>query len=133
MINLKNTDLKIGTEKNFGIVFGIFFLILVIYLKLSHDYYSLYLITISGLFFVISFTKPILLKYPNIIWFYFGILLGKIFIPIFLLFTYYVIFTPTGFLVKIFKRNYIDKNIDAKLSSYWIKRSNKIGSFDDQF
>ena len=125
--------IKISSEKNFGIVFGIFFLILTAYLYYFHSFFNIFLVILSLLFFIISFTKPLLLKYPNIIWFYFGILLGKIVVPVFLFFTYFAIFTPMGLLVKLFKRNYIDKKIDKKLESYWIRRSNKMGSFDDQF
>ena len=125
--------LKIGSEKNFGIVFSIFFFLLTIYLYFFHGYFNIYTITISFLFFIISFSIPLLFKYPNIIWFYFGIILGKIVVPIFLLLTYFIIITPMGFLVRLFKRNYIDKKIDNNLSSYWIKRNTKLGSFDDQF
>ena len=38
-----------------------------------------------------------------------------------------------GFLVKLFKKNYIDKKIDYNLNSYWVDRDKKVGSFDDQF
>ena len=133
MKNITENQLKIGTEKNFGIVFGIFFLLLSAYLFYFHSFFNIFTVILSFLFFIISFTKPGLLKYPNIIWFYFGILLGKIVVPVFLFFTYFVIFTLMGFIVKLFKRNYIDKRIDKKLKSYWIKRDSKIGSFDDQF
>lgn len=133
MKNFNDNQLKIGTEKNFGIVFGTFFFLLTAYIFYFHNSFNIYTVILSLIFFIISFTKPALLKYPNIIWFYFGILLGKIVVPVFLFFTYFVIFTPMGFLVKLFKRNYIDKKIDKKLKSYWIKRDRKIGSFDDQF
>jgi hypothetical protein len=133
MSNMLETKLKIGSEKNFGIVFGSFFLILTVYLIIFHDYFNLITITLSIIFFLASFTKPIIFKYPNLLWFYLGILLGKFFVPIFLFFTYFIIFTPMGFLVKLFKRNYINKNIDNKLASYWIKRDTEVGSLDDQF
>ena len=126
-------NIKIGSEKNFGIVFSIFFFLLTNYLYFFHGYFNAYTLSISFLFFIISFTIPSLFKYPNIIWFYFGIILGKIVVPIFLLITYFLIFTPMGFLVKLFKKNYIDKKIDYNLNSYWVDRDKKVGSFDDQF
>jgi len=126
-------NIKIGSEKNFGIVFSIFFFLLTNYLYFFHGYFNAYTLSISFLFFIISFTIPLLFKYPNIIWFYFGIILGKIVVPIFLLITYFLIFTPMGFLVKLFKKNYIDKKIDYNLNSYWVDRDKKVGSFDDQF
>ena len=133
MSTFSDSKIKISSEKNFGIVFGIFFIILAGYLKLFHNYFNISFIALSIIFLIIAYTKPIIFKYPNIVWFYLGILLGKIFVPIFLIFTYFVIFTPMGVLVKLFKKNYIDKKIDKKLSSYWIKRNTKIGSYDDQF
>ncbi len=128
-----NNNIKISSEKSFGIVFTVFFIIVTLYYKLFYDQFNILTTLMALTCLIITFSKPILFKYPNIAWFYFGIFLGKIFIPIFLGFTYFVIFTTTGFLVKIFKKNYIDKNIDHNKSSYWIRRERKIGSFDDQF
>jgi len=45
-----------------------------------------------------------------------------------LLIIFYLIFTPASVLLKIFGRDLLNKKIDKKISSYWIKRKNIIFS-----
>ena len=83
--NYRKNKIEISSEKSFGIVFSIFcFILFIIFFDTE---YNFILLSLSLMFIAVSFTIPKLLKYPNLIWFYFGILLGKIFIPIFLFIT----------------------------------------------
>jgi len=43
-----------------------------------------------------------------------------------LLIVFYLIFTPLGVLLKILGKDLLNKKIDKKISSYWIKRKNII-------
>lgn len=127
------SEIKIGSEKNFGLVFGIFFFLLSFYLYYYHNSINYFFITLGIIFIIISLVYPKVLKIPNLLWFKFGLLIGKVMIPIFLTFTYFIVFTFMGLLIKIFKRNYIDKHIEKSKKTYWIVRKTDIGSFKDQF
>ena len=54
---MNDTKIKIGTNRNFGIVFGIFFLILSIWPLKNGNELNLFLLLISGIFFFIRFNK----------------------------------------------------------------------------
>jgi len=128
-----NNNVIRGSEKSFGIVFGVVFLIITAYRFYKYSEINYLLIIISLVFFIFAFLMPKIFKLPNIIWFYLGILLSKIFFPIFLSLIFFIIITPTGFFMRSLKGNYIDKKIDKQIKTYWIKRDKNIGSFKDQF
>ena len=75
---------NISSEKSFGIVFSVFFLILT-----------------SILFLIIAFTKPKILKIPNFLWYKLSIALSKISSPIIMLLIYSISILPIGIILKI--------------------------------
>ena len=79
---MNNKEIKIGSNKSFGIVFFVFFLILALYFfyKTNHINYGL-LIT-SLIFLVLGFMNSKILSPLNYIWFKFGLILSLIISPI---------------------------------------------------
>ena len=129
--NYSKNKIQIGSEKSFGVVFSVVcFILFIIFFDTEYNFIFLFL---SLMFIAVSFTIPKLLKYPNIIWFYFGIFLSKIFIPIFLFITYFLIFFPMSLLIKVFKRNYLGIKISKNKKTYWENRTRELNSFKDQF
>ena len=125
---------NISSEKSFGIVFSVFFLILTIYCLIK-DISAYYIfISISILFLIIAFTKPKILKIPNFLWYKLSIALSKISSPIIMLLIYSISILPIGIILKIIGKKSDIKKIDHKSKSYWIKRSGKENSsMIDQF
>lgn len=135
MIENKNSniEIKIGSEKNFGLVFSIFFALisfLPIYFGNEVNFYTLILSSI-----LLSFTLffPKIFTLPNYYWFKFGILLGKLISPIILLILYIIAFLPFGIIFKIRGINLLDKNFDSGKKSYWRKRINQPENMENQF
>ena len=126
-------DLRISSEKSFGIVFSAVFFIIAGYLYINDlDYYFLFLL--GSIFFLITgFFLPRILKYPNIIWFKFGLLLSKVTTPIIMLFLYFVVICPMGIIYKFFKKKQYTDKFDNNLKSYWIDRKEDLQSMDRQF
>ena len=72
------------TNKNFGIVFCIFFLIISIYPLFGNGEIKIWTLILSLLFLVLGLTNSKILSPLNTIWFKFGINIGKIISPIFM-------------------------------------------------
>ena len=75
---MKKNNIKISSNKSFGIVFFLFFLIVSLYPLLKSQeirYWSLFL---SLLFLILGLLNSKLLTPLNKIWFMFGLFLGKI-------------------------------------------------------
>ncbi len=134
-ISKNENQIKISSDKNFGITFGIIFFIIYFYPLLNENKLNIIYLLIGIVFFITSFSFPKIFKYPNIFWCKFGIFLSKIINPIILTFLYFFLITPIGVLMKLIynyrKVNYLI--IDKKILSYWIVRKDDINSFKDQF
>ena len=75
-------DVKIGSNRSFGIVFSIVFLVISIYPLINNDNLRIWSLIISSIFLVLGLLESKLLNPLNKIWFKFGLVLGKIISPI---------------------------------------------------
>ena len=125
MINNSNSNIsKRGNNKSFGIVFFIFFLILSLYFYFTEKNINLYLISISLIFLVLGLINSSILTPLNLLWFKFGMLLGRVISPIIMALVFFGVVTPTGLIMKLFNKDLLRlKKKDIK--SYWIERKTK--------
>ena len=121
------------SEKNFGYTFGIIFLILGLYPLLNFQSANLYLIGLSFALSLTAFYCPSLLKIPTSLWQKLSIFLSKFISPIILSLVYIITLLPINLLLRLFFIDIINKNIDKKKKSYWIRRKTKINDMKNQF
>ena len=121
--NLKKKS-KISSNKSFGIVFCIFFLIIAFYPLLNNGEYRLWAIIISLLFLILGLVNSSILTPLNLLWFKFGILLGRIVSPVIMALVFFGVVTPTGLIMKLFKKDLLKLKRKNK-RSYWIERKDK--------
>ena len=125
MINNSNSNIsKRGSNKSFGIVFFIFFLILSFYFYFTEKNINLYLISISLIFLVLGLINSSILTPLNLLWLKFGILLGRVVSPIIMGLVFFGVVTPTGLIMKILKKDLLKLKRSEK-KSYWIERKTK--------
>ena len=129
-----NSRIKVEkpTEKSFGIVFSILFLLLAIYFFKS-KIILYFFCTLFFLTLLITFTKPSILSAPNHLWFKLGLFLGKVISPIVMLILYFLIFVPFGIFAYFFRKDPLERDFEKNAPTYWIKRDNNVGSFQNQF
>jgi large-conductance mechanosensitive channel len=128
-------EIKISSNKSFGIVFSIFFALIAAYVFYKFENISILLIFLSILFLVLGLIKSILLTPLNILWFKFGIFLSKLISPIIMALIFFVVVTPLALLAKIVKKDFLelDKKKNKKKLSYWIEKEKYNNSMKDQF
>jgi len=129
---LKNNDIKIGSNKSFGIVFFIVFLIIALYPMLKGQDLRLWSLIISLIFLILGIINSTVLTPLNKIWFKFGILLGNIISPIVMAIVFFVVVTPTGIIMKILRKDLIGLKKNNK-NTYWIEKKAKMTSMKNQF
>mgnify|MGYP006108460903 FL=1 len=95
------TDKK---NKNFGIFFSIFFLILVLYIYSQTKDIKYNLIYLSLIFFILGIFNSILLTPLRLLWLKIGITLSKITSPIIMGLIYLLLVVPTGLIMKMFSK-----------------------------
>ncbi len=125
-------ETKIPSNRNFGIVFFIVFLVISIWPLLNNSDIRYWSLIISIIFLVLGIINSNILTPLNKFWTKFGILLGKIVSPIVMGIIFFVVVTPIALLLKIIGKDvlYLKKN---NSKSYWIQKGEPKSTMKDQF
>ena len=75
-------DIKIGSNKSFGIVFFLVFLLISTYPLINNENVRYWSLFVSLIFLILGLLNSAILSPANKLWFKFGILLGKIVSPL---------------------------------------------------
>ena len=90
-------------------------------------------VAISILFLLMAYFSPKFLGLPNKLWFRFGIFLGSIIAPIVMALIFFVAVFPTGLIMRLFGKDLLSQKFNKKIKTYWIERSEAMGSMKNQF
>ena len=124
--------IKLPSNRNFGIVFSIVFLIISLWPLLSQNDIRIWSLIISGIFLVLGLINSKLLLPLNKIWFKFGIFLGNFIAPIVMGIIYFMVVTPTGLIMKMLGKDLLNLKKNNK-NSYWIEKDNSNNNLKNQF
>tara|TARA_B100000780_G_scaffold148621_1_gene103877 strand:- start:2461 stop:2844 length:384 start_codon:yes stop_codon:yes gene_type:complete len=120
------------TNKNFGVIFSIFFLILSIYQFLNEGFINLWFLFISFIFLILGLTNSSILSPLNKLWFIFGVYLGKFVSPVVMGIVFFLIVTPISFTMKILGKDILTLK-RTKKKSYWIEKNSTTSKMKNQF
>ena len=124
--------MKNSSNKSFGILFFIVFLIIGLWPLYHSNPIRLWSVIVAVIFLILGLLNSKILSPFNKVWVKFGELLGKIIAPIIMFIVFFVILTPLSLLVRIFKKDLLKLKY-SKEKSYWVKREKNIGSMKKQF
>ena len=133
MKNVLIDNKKFSSNKSFGIVFSIFFLIIFFYQFLFKQNFNIYYLKISLIFLLLAFFYSKILSIPNFIWTKIGLLLGVIVSPIVMYLIYFLVLFPISILLKLFNKDLLKLKISKNIDSYWIVRDKNNINLNDQF
>jgi len=125
-------NVKIGSNRSFGIVFFIVFLLISIYPLINQGELRIWFLLISLLFLILGIINSKVLSPLNKVWFKFGIFLGKIISPIIMGIIFFFVVTPIAFLMRILKKDLLNLKFN-KNSSYWIEKTDPKSTIKNQF
>ena len=126
-----NKNITVSSNKSFGIVFFIFFIAVSLYPLINHEEIKLWALILSLIFLILGLIDSSILTPLNLLWFRFGIFLGKVISPFIMGLVFFIVVTPTGLLMKLFKKDLLRLKKSNK-QSYWIERKSK-SRMKDQF
>ena len=128
-----NKNIKIGSNRSFGTVFFMVFLIIALWPLLNNNGIRIWAFAIALLFLILGILNSKILSPLNKIWFRFGIFLGKFIAPIVMgIIFFFLIVTPTGILVNLFKKDLLKLKKNNN-KTYWIEKNDKNNSMKNQF
>ena len=125
-------DIKIGSNRSFGIVFFVVFLLISLYPLLNEENIRIWSLIISFIFLVLGIFNSKILSPLNKVWFKFGILLGKVISPVVMGLVFFLVVTPTGILMKIFRKDLLNLKFNNN-KSYWIEKTGPKSKMKNQF
>jgi len=128
---MKNIDKK-SSNKSFGYVFFVVFLIFGIWPLMNAESIRIWSILLSFTFLVLGFLNSKILSPFNYMWIKFGLFLGNFITPIIMASLFFIVITPIGLTMRFFGKDNLMKKYSSK-SSYWIKREKGMNSMKRQF
>ena len=126
-------EIKLGSNRNFGIVFFIVFLLIAIYPLINQGEIRIWSLIISFLFLFFGLLNSKILTPLNKLWFRFGLFLGKIISPIIMAVIFFLVVTPIGLLMRLFGKDVLNLKLNKKKSSYWIEKVGPKSKMKNQF
>ncbi len=125
-------EIKIGSNRSFGIVFFVVFLIIAIYPLINDGELRLWSLIISIIFLILGLLNSKILNQLNKLWFKFGILLGKIISPLVMGTIFFLVVTPIGLLMRLLNKDLLNLKFN-KSSSYWVEKTEPKSKMKNQF
>ena len=124
---------KISSNRSFGIVFFIVFVLIAIYPLINQGEVRIWSLIISSLFLLLGLLNSKILTPLNKLWFRFGLFLGKIISPIIMGVIFFLVVTPIGLLMRLFGKDVINLKLNKKKNSYWIEKVGPKSKMKNQF
>ena len=125
-------NIKISSNRSFGIVFFIVFLIIALYPLTHSEEIRIWSSIISLIFLVLGLLNSKILSPLNKLWFKFGILLGKIISPLIMGIIFFLVVTPIGLIMRLFRKDVLNLKYN-KSQSYWIEKNGPKSKMKNQF
>ena len=129
---MKNSNINIGTNRSFGIVFFLFFLIVSIFPLFKDGNIRIWPLVIAIIFLILALLNSKILTPLNKTWFKFGIQLGSFVSPIVMGIVFFAIVTPTSLIMRVFGKNLLNLQKGNK-KTYWIEKSKIKSRMKNQF
>ena len=127
-----NKNIKLPTNKNFGIVFSIVFLIIALFPLINSESLRIWSLIISAVFLFLGLINSKILTPLNNIWFKFGLILGRIVSPVIMGVVFFLVVTPTGFTMRLVGKDLLNLKFN-KHKSYWIEKNGPKSNMKNQF
>ena len=125
-------EIKIGSNRSFGIVFFIVFSLIALYPLINDGELRIWSLILSLVFLILGLLNSKILYPLNKIWFKFGLLLGRIVSPLVMVIIFFLVVTPIGLLMRILNKDLLNLKLN-KSKSYWIEKNEQKSKMKNQF
>ena len=130
---MKQKENKTSSNKNFGLVFFVIFIIITLWPLLNDGNIRIWSIIVSIIFLILGLLNSKILTPFNKLWMRLGALLGIIVSPIVMGVVYFGIITPIGLIMKLFGKDVLNLKLDKNKKTYWTLKKKIPSKMKDQF
>ena len=125
-------DVKISSNRSFGIVFFVVFLLIALYPVINNEEIRVWSLIVSLIFLVLGLLNSKILNPLNQIWFKFGVLLGRIISPFIMAIIFFFVVTPIGLIMRTLGKDILNLRYNTK-KTYWIEKTGPKSKMKNQF
>ena len=125
-------DVKISSNRSFGVVFFIVFLLIALYPVINNEEIRAWSLIVSLIFLVLGLLNSKILNPFNQIWFKFGVLLGRIISPLIMAIIFFFVVTPIGLIMRTLGKDILNLRYNTK-KTYWIEKTGPKSKMKNQF
>ncbi len=125
-------DIKVSSNRSFGIVFFLLFLLIALYPLTYNGEIRIWSIIISLIFLFLGLLNSKILAPFNKLWFKFGLFLGKIISPVIMGIIFFLVVTPIGLIMRLLGKDVLNLRYN-KNRSYWIEKNGPKSKMKNQF
>jgi len=129
---MNNKKIIMSSNKSFGLVFFVFFLIISIFPLFKDENIRIWSIILAVIFLILGLMNSSFLYPLNQIWFKFGIILGNLVSPIVMFLIFFLVITPTSLIMKILGKDLLNLKKNNN-KTYWVERSKIKSKMKNQF
>jgi Saxitoxin biosynthesis operon protein SxtJ len=123
-------DVKMGSERGFGIVFAVVFAVIGVWPAISLGWRPRFdpallrwwSLAISAGFLALGLLYPPVLRPLNRLWFLFGMVLSRVMTPIVMGLLFILTVVPTAIVMRLRGHDLMRLKLDREAKSYWIMR-----------
>ena len=125
-------NVKISSNRSFGIVFFVVFLLVALYPLINGHDLRLWSLLLSLIFLILGLINSKILTPLNKIWFKFGVFLGKVISPLIMGVIFFIVVTPIGLIMRALGKDVLNLKYN-KNKTYWIEKSGPKSKMKNQF
>ena len=129
---MKENTIKIGSNRSFGIVFFVVFLVISLFPLIKGNDIKIWSLLVSLIFLILGLINSNVLSPLNKLWFKFGLLLGNFISPIVMGLVFFLVVTPTGLFMRLIGKDLLNLN-KKNVKSYWIDKTGPKSKMKNQF
>ena len=126
------SDVKISSNRSFGVVFFVVFLLIALYPVINNEEIRVWSLIVSLIFLVSGLLNSKILNPLNQIWFKFGVFLGKIISPFIMAIIFFFVVTPIGLMMRTLGKDILNLRYNTK-KTYWIEKTGPKSKMKNQF
>ena len=125
-------DVKISSNRSFGVVFFVVFLLIALYPVINNEEIRAWSLIVSLIFLVLGLLDSKILNPLNQIWFKFGVFLGRIISPLIMAIIFFFVVTPIGLVMRTLRKDILNLRYNTK-KTYWIEKTGPKSKMKNQF
>ena len=118
----REQEIRGSSDRQFGVVFTLFFLAVGLWPLKSHMPIRTWALIVSATFLLVTLVRPVWLHPLNRLWMQLGLLLGRIVNPIVTGLLFFLVFAPVGVVLRLLGRDLLRLRPRPEASTYWIPR-----------